>query len=236
MSKKRDVDMSAADDVIKVVKGAETDESVTQAEETPTAKKAPKTGRSKKYAKARSLVDRTKAYDAAAAVTLVKKLSYSKFAGTITADILVKDTAVTAELTLPHSTGKSIKVAIADEAVLKEIEAGVINFDVLVSSRQFVPKLAKFAKVLGPRGLMPSPKTGTITENPEAKKKELEAGKMTIKTEKKQPIMHITIGKTDMDTAALAENITAIMTALTGRIIRISVSATMSPGVKVQIA
>lgn len=240
MAKKRNVDMSASEDTVKVVKVAEeTSEATTEetSDQSQAAKKkAARAGRSKRYAKARSLVDRTKFYDVFAAVEMIKKLSYSKFPGTVTADILVKDTNVSADITLPHSTGKTVKVAIVDDAVLKEIEAGVISFDILVSTRQFVPKLAKFAKILGPRGLMPNPKNGTITENPEAKKKELEAGKMTLKTEKKQPIMHITLGKTDMDTQALVENLTALMTALTGRMIRVTVSATMSPGVKVQIS
>ncbi len=239
MAKKRNVDMSTTEDTVKVVKVAEesSDTAGEASEQTQaTKKKASHGGRSKRYTKVRSLVDRTKFYDIFAAVELVKKLSYSKFPGTVTVDILVKDTNVTADVTLPHSTGKTIKVAIVDDAVLKEIESGVISFDVLVSTRQFVPKLAKFAKILGPRGLMPNPKNGTITENPEAKKKELEAGKMTLKTEKKQPIMHITLGKTDMDTQVLVENLTSLMTALTGRMIRVTVSATMSPGIKIQIS
>lgn len=236
MAKKRNVDMSTNEDVVKVVQNTDVEETVQAEEETKTTKKSTRVGRSKRYAKVRSQVDRTKFYAPLAAIELVKKLSYSKFPGTLTVDVLVKDTNVQADITLPHSTGKTVRVAIVDDELLKEIESGVINFDILVCSRQFVPKLAKFAKTLGPRGLMPNPKNGTITENPEAKKKELEGGKMTIKTEKKQPIMHITLGKTDMEAQALAENLTAIMAVLTGRIIRATVSATMSPGIKVQIA
>ncbi|MBP7774267.1 hypothetical protein KA078_00605 [Candidatus Woesebacteria bacterium] len=235
MSKKRNVDMSTNDDVVKVVQNTEVEETAQTTEEQST-KKSKKIGRSKRYAKVRSQIDRTKFYAPLAAIELVKKLSYSSFAGTITADIVAKDTNVQADLTLPHSTGKTVKVAIADDELLKEIEKGTISFDILVSSRQFVPKLAKFAKILGPRGLMPNPKNGTITENPEAKKKELEGGKMTVKTEKKQPIMHITLGKTNMESQDLADNLSALMTALQGRILRVTVSATMSPGVKVEIS
>lgn len=234
MSKKRNVDMSTNDDVVKVVQGTET-EGTAQTEEQST-KKSKKVGRSKRYSKVRSQVDRTKFYAPLAAIELVKKLSYSSFPGTITADMVAKDTNVQTDITLPHSTGKTVKVAIADDELLKEIEAGTISFDILVSSRQFVPKLAKFAKILGPRGLMPNPKNGTITENPEAKKKELEGGKMTVKTEKKQPIMHITLGKTNMESQDLADNLIALMTALQGRILRVTISATMSPGVKVELS
>lgn len=236
MAKRQDVDMSANDDVVKIVAATDAPADEAGTEETAT-KKAKKTGpaRSKKYSAVRSNVDRTKFYDAFAAIELVKRLSYSKFEGTITADLLVKEGTTQVELTLPHSTGKVLRVAIASDELIKEIEAGTINFDVLVASRQFVPKLAKLAKILGPKGLMPNPKNGTITENPEAKKKELEGGKVTFKAEKKQPVMHVTIGKTKMETQALVENLNALLKALENKVIRATVSATMSPGVKVKI-
>lgn len=237
MSKRQDVDMSANEDKVKIVLATETPTAEAGTEETA-PKKAKKTGpaRSKKYAAVRSQVDKTKLYDPFAAIELIKRLSYSKFEGTITADLVVKEGTTQVELTLPHSTGKKIRVVIASEEVVKEIESGVINFDILVSSRQFVPKIAKLARILGPKGMMPNPKNGTITDNPEAKKKELEAGKMIFKAEKKQPVMHITIGKTSMDTQALVENINAISAALDIKLIRMAVSATMSPGVKVKFA
>lgn len=231
MAKRQDVDMSANDDVVKIVAAVD----APQAEEKATKKKKTTTGRSKKYVVVRSQVDKTKFYDAFAAVELIKRLSYSKFEGTITADILVKEGTTQVDVTLPHSTGKVLRVAIASDELIKDIEAGTINFDILVASRQFVPKLAKLAKVLGPKGLMPNPKNGTITENPEAKKKELEGGKMTFKAEKKQPVMHITLGKVTMDTQKLVENLNALITALENKIIRLTIAATMSPGVKVKI-
>lgn len=233
MAKRQDVDMSANDDVVKIV--AATDTPVVEEEEKATKKKKKTVGRSKKYTAVRSQVDKTKFYDAFAAIELVKRLSYSKFEGTITTDILVKEGTTQVEVTLPHSTGKVLRVAIASDDVIKEIEAGTINFDILVASRQFVPKLAKLAKILGPKGLMPNPKNGTITENPEAKKKELEGGKMTFKAEKKQPVMHITLGKVSTDTQKLVENLNALIVALENKIIRLTISATMSPGVKVKI-
>lgn len=230
MGSKKNVDMSTAEDTVKVV------ETEAVQEEKAVIKKA-KTGpaRSKKYVSARSLVDKTKQYDAFAAVELVKRLSYSKFDGTISADILVKEVGSQVDVAFPHSTGKVLRVAIADDSVIADIEAGNINFDVLVTAPAMVPKLAKFARTLGPRGLMPNPKNGTITPNPEQKKKELESGKTTLKTEKKQPVMHISLGKASMETKALVENVTALIEALGTKAVRLSLSSSMSPSVKVKI-
>jgi len=85
----------------------------------------------------------------------------------------------------PHSTGKNIIVAIADEKLLTEVEKGKIKFDVLLATPNMMPKLAKLAKILGPKGLMPNPKQGTLIDNPKDKKKELESGKITIRSDEK---------------------------------------------------
>lgn len=191
--------------------------------------------RSHQYQAVRAQVDKTKTYDVFAAVELVKKLSYTKFAGTITADAVLKEEGFQVNMAFPHSTGRSLTVAIVNEQVLKEIEAGQLNFDVLVTEPRFMPQLAKFAKVLGPKGLMPNPKNGTVTANPELKKQELEGGKVTLKGEKKAPLMHVSIGKTDMDTKALVENLQALLAALKGKVVKLSISASMSPSVKVVI-
>ncbi|OGJ37239.1 MAG: hypothetical protein A2383_03160 [Candidatus Pacebacteria bacterium RIFOXYB1_FULL_39_46] len=191
--------------------------------------------RSKKYQAVKSKVDRTRQYDALSAIELVKKLSYSKFEGTINADIEVKNTDVSVEVTLPHSTGQQRKVVVVDEQVLKEIEAGKIDFDVLVSSPEFMPKLAKHAKLLGPKGLMPNPKNGTLTTNPAQAIKELAAGKQILKSEKKQPLIHLPLGKTSMETKKLIENLRTLLNALKGRAVRVILSPTMGPGVKVDI-
>lgn len=238
MGQKKNVDMSANTDKVKIVSSEDiAPVAATASDDAAQAAPAPKAkvvARSKRYQDARSKVDRTKFYEPSAAVDLVKELSYSKFAGTITADIVTKD-QTSIDLTLPNATGKTVRVAVADDALLTDLEAGKIEFDILVTSRQFVPKLAKYARVLGPRGLMPNPKNGTITENPEAKKKELESGAMTYKTEKKQPVMHISIGKTDMKTADVVANLEALMNALVNKVVRLSISATMSPSVKVKL-
>lgn len=230
MGSKKNVDMSTNEDVVKVVESTDAPQ-----EEKITKKTKAGTGRSKKYVASRSLVDKTKEYDTFAAVELVKRLSYSKFDGTVTADVVVKEAGTQVDISFPHSTGKVLRVAIADEALISEIEAGNINFDILVTAPAMVPKLAKFARTLGPRGLMPNPKNGTITPNPEQKKKELESGKTTIKTEKKQPVMHITLGKASMETKSLVENVSALIEALGTKVVRLSISSSMSPSVKVKI-
>lgn len=228
------------------VEGAETAEVNTEAgegaevaeAEAEAPKKAARSARSRshRYQAVRSQVDKTKTYDAFAAVELVKKLSYSKFPGTVVANCLVKEENTQVTMKFPHSTGKSLTVAVVSDDVLKQIEAGQINFDILITEPRYMPQLAKFARVLGPKGLMPNPKNGTVTANPELKKQELEGGKITLKGEKKAPLMHVSLGKTSTDTKALVENLQALEAALRGKLLKMSISATMSPSVKVTIA
>lgn len=205
--------------------------------EAPVAKKAVKAKkvRSKRYQAVRAQLDKSKFYPVKEAVELVKKLSYSNFVGSVEAHVIVREVGSSVDLTLPHSTGKSVKVAIADATLLSEIEAGKIDFDILLAHPEFMPKLAKLARVLGPKGLMPNPKNGTLTPNPELKKKELEAGKFTLKTEKKAPLMHLVIGKTEMSVAELGENIDALLKALKGKVLKLSISPSMGPGIKVLV-
>lgn len=245
MGSKRNVDMSANSDTVKIVSTDEpqkTDETAVQdapaeeAQEAPKAKTKPTRVRSKKYVASRANVDKTKQYDAFAAIELIKKLSYSTFDGTVTADLLIKDIGTQTDLTFPHKTGQTVRVAIATEEVISEIEAGNINFDILLSAPNMMPKLAKHARSLGPRGLMPNPKNGTVTADPERRKKELEKGSITIKTERKQPLMHVTIGKVSMETKDLVENFNALLNALKNKVQKASLSSSMSPSVKVKIS
>ncbi len=243
MASKRNVDMSANTDTVKIVGSQDTateetpqeGAQVAETEQKPTKKTPTVRARSKRYVSNRSQVDKTRIYDTFAAVELVKRLSYSKFAGTVTLDGVTREVGPQSTVTLPHSTGKSVRVAIASDEVIAAVEAGTIEFDVLVSSPQFMPKLAKLARTLGPKGLMPNPKNGTLTPNPEAKKKELEKGALSIKTEKKAPVIHISIGKTDMESKDLVENLNALLLSLKGRLLKASISASMSPSVKVQV-
>ena len=237
MGTTRNVDMSSQEVKVKKVTAPAGTTEETPVEDEKAAKTPAKPRkihvRSQKYTAIKSKVDRNRKYDALSAVELIKQLSYAKFGGTVAADVEVISTDVTAEVTLPHLTGKQQKVVIADDTILKQIEAGQLDFDVLVSSPQFMPKLAKYARILGPKGLMPNPKNGTLSPNPERAVKELAAGKQIIKTEKKQPLMHISLGKTSTETKALIENLRALYSPLKNKVISITISSTMSPGVKI---
>lgn len=233
MAKNQSVDMSANTDVVKIV-ASHTEEGAT-AEEQTVEKVKTRQGRSKKYSAARAQVDKTRVYDAFSAIELVKKLSYSKFAGTITAHGIVRAIGDVATFAFPHSTGKTITAAIFSDAVEAEIAAGNITFDVLIARPSDMGKLTKFARTLGPKGLMPNPKNGTLTDRVEEKKKELEAGKIALKTEKKAPLFHIVIGKTDMDTKDLVANLQALIKAGNEKTTKLTIAASMSPGVKVSL-
>jgi large subunit ribosomal protein L1 len=239
---KRNTDMSVTEDTVKHVKAPSPVATATEAEEKKgsdkkkVAKKAVVARqRSGKYKAVRSKLDKTKQYSAKEAVELVKKFSYSSFTGSVDADLVLREAGERINIKFPHSTGKSITAVVFNDDVLKDIEAGNINFDILLAAPADMKKLTKFARILGPKGLMPNPKNGTLTAKPELKKKELEGGKITIKTEKKAPLMHVKIGKTDMETKALVANINALTKALKDKLVKLSISATMSPGVKIAV-
>jgi len=248
MESKKNVDMSASKTTVKVVKSSEiaakskketketsaidnTDASKTVSPKTQTKKKI----RSKKYVTKRSCVDKTKTYSTSEAVSLIKNLSYSKFDGTITLDGVVGETGKIGTFSLPHSTGKLVAVVIADDKVIEKIAAGNIDFDVLLTTPAFMPKLAKYARILGPKGLMPNPKNGTVTSKPKEKKAELEKGSFDLKTEKKRPVIHVTVGKVSHDTKNLVKNIDYLLDSLKGKLQNASISATMSPSIKIEV-
>lgn len=253
MSKKRNVDMSAEPMEIKIV-GATTESSelvetneqaenseVNETKTAPVEAAAPikvkkSQGRSKKYQAVRANVDKTKLYDPFAAIELIKRLSYSSFEGTISAHGVTKEEGLNVDVSFPHVTGKKRTIAVLNDKVMAEIEAGTINFDVLIARPDQMKDLTKFARVLGPKGLMPNPKTGTLTADPEKKKAELEGGKVTIKGEKKAPLFHAVIGKTNMETKELVENLTALLTAYKNKLVKLTIAASMSPGVKVDVS
>jgi large subunit ribosomal protein L1 len=216
----------------KAAKKASKDKEAKSEKKATLAKKSKKL-RGKKYQAVRAQLDKTKAYKPAQALTLVKKFSYAKFDASVEVHIVVKEVGTSVNLTLPHSTGKSLNVVIANDQVLSEVEKGNIDFDVLLASPELMPKLAKLAKILGPKGLMPNPKNGTLTPKPELKKKELEAGAFTLKTEKKAPLMHLVIGKVSMDDKVLEENLLTIIRALKNKIVKIVVAPSMGPAIRV---
>lgn len=230
MGAKKNVTLENKDE-IKIVK-TEVEEA-TAVEETKKDKKQKVGGRSLKYVKARSLVDKTKFFSSLEAIELVKKTSYSHFSGTISADLVLKEVDNQIGVTFPHQTGKVLRVEIVTDDLLKEIEAGKVDFDILLTTPAFMPKLAKLARVLGPKGLMPNPKNQTIVADPEKRKVELLAGKTVLKTERKAPLLHVTLGKADMASQDLADNLDALLKVVTDKVLKATVCSTMSPSVKV---
>ncbi len=198
---------------------------------------------SKKYVEKASLVEKNKLYTLSDAVSLVKQTSLTTFDGTVeihinlNAQALGEKKDMRGTVQLPHGTGKQIRVVIADESLIAEIAEGKFNFDVLVAHPTMMPKLAKVARVLGPKGLMPNPKTGTVSEDPEKRVKELSNGQINFKTEPDQPLIHLSVGKVSFDDKKIMENVTAVLKAVgVNKITRATLTATMGPGVKINLS
>lgn len=192
--------------------------------------------RSKRYMHYRSMVDRTHFYPIKDAVAMVKKTHYGKMGGSLEVHLVLKDEGMSVDVTFPFSTGKKRTVVVANDEVMAEIEKGIINFDILVAHPSQMPKLAKLARVLGPKGLMPNPKSGTVSADPEKRKSELEAGTITIKGERKAPLAHVIIGKLSQSDDELAANTMALIKAFPpGKVLKCVIAGSMSPGVKVQL-
>lgn len=192
--------------------------------------------RSKKYKEAKAKFDHSKKYEIAEAIKLVKESSYSKFDGTMELHLIVKKVGTSAQVALPHAAGRIKKVEVASDATITKLQSGKIDFDILVATADMMHKLVPFAKILGPRGLMPNPKNGTLVTD--AKKAgAFSASTVTLKTEKEAPLIHTVVGKVSQKDTELKENIQAIFKALGGsdQIIKVFLKSTMSPSVKVQV-
>lgn len=202
-----------------------------------TKKAAKKRQRSKHYQTVAQLVEGQKAYSLEEALTLLPKLKLSRFDETVELHINTKENGVSGTLTLPHGTGRKTRVAIATDSLISAVEKGKIDFDVLVAEPSMMQKLAKVAKVLGPRGLMPNPKAGTIADEPQEAVKRYEKGQLTFRTEAKAPVIHLTVGKLSFGQDKLSENIKAALSAVNPvRIRKVVLKSTMSPGIKVDIS
>jgi len=195
-----------------------------------------KSTRSKKYKEVKTQVDRSKTYRLSDALELLPKVKLSKMDETVELHLNTIDKGISGNVTLPHGTGKKTRVAIADDKLIADVEKGVIAFDVLVAAPQMMPKLAKVARVLGPKGLMPNPKNGTVSQNPEEVVKKFEGGQMSYKTESKFPIIHLTVGKLSFGDKKLTENISTVVKSVNpSKIKNATLKSTMSPGIKIDI-
>ena len=219
----------------------------------------------KRIEKNNASYDPMREYSVSEALDILKKSSNAKFDETV--EIAVNlgidprhaDQQVRGAVSLPKGTGKTVRVAVfarnekADEAkaagadivgaedLMEKIQAGEIDFDRCIATPDMMAVVGRVGKILGPKGLMPNPKLGTVTPTPAKAVEEAKAGQVQFRAEK-AGIIHGLIGKASFDAAALAENLTAFMKALIdgkpsgakGKYVRrITVSTTMGPGIKI---
>ncbi|MBO7718187.1 50S ribosomal protein L1 [Candidatus Saccharibacteria bacterium] len=222
--------------------------------------------RGKKYQEAAKLVEKGKVYSLKEAIELATKTNPAKFDASVEihtrlgVDPRQADQNIRTTLVLPNGNGKEVKVAVfapldvckaakaagadiaEDEAFLKQLDKGEINFDVLISTPAYMPKLGKYARVLGPKGLMPNPKAGTVTNDVEKGVKESKAGKIEYRVDK-QSIIHIGVGKVSFGAEKLLENANAFFDSLKAQkpaslkgtyVKSVYITTTMGPSISVE--
>ncbi|MCA1057155.1 50S ribosomal protein L1 [Rossellomorea aquimaris] len=219
----------------------------------------------KKFLEAQKLVDRTTAYSVEEAIELVKKTNIAKFDATVEVafrlgvDTRKNDQQIRGAVVLPHGTGKTQKVLVfakgekakeaeaagadfvGDADLINKINQGWFEFDVIVATPDMMGEVGKLGRVLGPKGLMPNPKTGTVTFDVEKAVNEIKAGKVEYRADKAGNV-HVPVGKISFDNEKLVDNLTTMYdtmlkakpSAAKGTYMKnIAVTSTMGPGVKV---
>lgn len=202
-------------------------------------RKKPRHG--KKYRNILKAIEKGRDYELSEALALVKKTSITKFDSSIEMHIKIdkKMENIRGVVALPGGLAKERKVLEITNTnvddVLKEIKDGKADFDIIIAHPEIMPKLASLAKILGPKGLMPNPKSGTVTENTKEVAEEFKKKKIEFKADKGN-VVHALIGRVSFDDMKLKENFEAILSALPkGKIQSIYLSSSMGPSVKVQI-
>lgn len=233
---------------------AETDQKAKETvKKTAKTGKKPKKGkkiRSKKYLEKAESIEKVKLYPLEEAVEAAKNASYSKFDGIFEVHINTNTKNLRGLISLPFAAGKKLTILafgkdaqdsgadqIGDDQKISEIQKSKIDFDIVVSTPDWMPKLAKVASVLGPRSLMPNPKNGTI--NPDLKKAvaDLQGGKTEYKTEKGGQVIHLAVGKVSQPTDQIAQNIKILLTTIgKSRVTKVTLSPTMGPSVKLNLS
>ena len=202
-------------------------------------KRAPKPAkkRSVRYSNMKKLVDHDQAYTVVEAVKKLSEMTKSGKMKTVELHINTRDTGIRGEIKLPHSTGKEVKIAIFSDEIAGKIQNNAIDFDMLLATPADMPKLAKFAKVLGPKGIMPNPRNGTITADPEKRAAELAAGgTLPYKTEGKFPIIHLALGSIKQPQSDLIDNINETLRSIgVSRIKNAFLVCTQTPSVRLSL-
>lgn len=222
--------------------------------------------RGKKYQDVAKKIEKDKVYSLAEALKLATETSPVKFDASVEIHVRLgvdprqADQNIRATVALPHGTGKTIRVAVfapesdhaaakkagadivGDETFITQLEKEVLDFDILVATPQYMPKLGKFARLLGPRGLMPNPKSGTVATDVAKAVTESKAGKIEYRVDK-QAIVHLGVGKVSFGADKLADNARAFFDSLNAQkpssikgayVKSIAVTTTMGPGIKVE--
>lgn len=168
------------------------------------------------------------------AIELLKKIKYAKFDESVELHIKASESSIKGEVQMPYSIGKEVRVQIVDDEIINKIEKGKTDFDILISHPSYMPKLVKFAKILGPRGLMPNPKAGTVSDKPEEVAKKFKKGVLKWKSEIKQPLIHQQISKLSSQTKEIEENAKIFINSIgKSKIIEIYLTSSMSPSIKI---
>jgi large subunit ribosomal protein L1 len=224
--------------------------------------------RGKKFQEVAKKLEAGKVYSLAEALKLAAETSPTKFDASVEVHIVLgvdprqADQNIRATVSLPHGTGKKIRVAAfvpdedaaeataagadvaGEEAVMKLLDKEQLDFDILVATPQLMPKLGKYARLLGPRGLMPNPKSGTVATNAADAVKQAKAGRVEYRVDK-QAIVHLSIGKVSFGADKLADNAKSFFDSLqsvkpstlkSSYIKTVSLATTMGPGIKVDVS
>lgn len=193
--------------------------------------------RGKKYLALKKMIDNKKKYSLKEATELLKRMDIYHLKQSIEIHLNVDKKGLKGEIELPHSTGKTVKVAIVNDQILDNIEKGKLDFDVLITHPSYMPKLAKFAKILGPKGLMPNPKAGTISDKPEEVAKKFAKGVLHWKTEAKFPLIHQMVAKLSFSNKEIEENVSAFLKSVgVNHIKKAFLKATMTPSIEIDLA